>query len=132
VVRNRQSGVALLWALLALTAVAAAVLLLASLLVSRQVASRYEYRSVVLNSLSDAAMAETLAELARDPAFQGVAQRRFGMGTISSSMGSTPYGVLVVTAVGEYDDWVSVVRAEVSIQGGPRVVNVERRQVANR
>ncbi len=123
-----ESGVALLWALLATTAVAGSVLLVAGIVASRQPASRYDYRSVVLTALSDAAMAETLARLATDPAFSGIDARRFGAGTISSSVSVTPFGLRLVTAVGEFQGWQSVVRAEVALEPGPRLVRITRFQ----
>jgi len=129
---TRESGAALIWALLALTAIAAAVLIAGSFIDSRQVSNAYEYRSVVLTTLSDAAMAETLAELEHDPAFTGMDLRRFGDGSISSSVGSTPLGLRLITAVGEYGGWKSVIRAEVTMEGVLQVVKVERVQVANR
>ena len=125
---TRESGVALLWALLATTAVAGSVLLVAGVVASRQPSSRYDHRNVVLTALSDAAMAETLAGLDADPAFSGIDERPFGAGRISSSVATTPFGLRLVTAVGEYQGWRLVVRVEVAMEPGPRVVKVERRQ----
>jgi hypothetical protein len=123
-----ESGVALLWALLATAAVAGSVLLVASIVASRQPASRYDHRSVVLTALSDAAMAETLARLAVDPASSGIDARRFDAGTISSSVSVTPFGLRLVTAVGEFQGWQSVIRAEVAMEPGPRLVSITRVQ----
>ena len=128
VMAERESGVALLWALLAVTAVAASVLLVASAVASRQPSSRYDHRNVVLTALSDAAMAETLARLSSDPACSGIDERPFGGGTIASTVTTTPYGLREVTAVGEYQEWRSVVRAEVAMDQGPRIVTVEPRR----
>lgn len=125
---TRESGVALLWALLATTAVAGSVLLVAGVVASRQPSSRYDYRNVVLTALSDAAMAETLAGLDADPAFSGIDERHFGAGRISSSVATAPFGLRLVTAVGEYQGWRLVVRVEVAMEPGPRVVKIERRQ----
>jgi hypothetical protein len=125
---KRESGVALLWALLATTAVAGSVLLVAGVVASRQPSSRYDYRNVVLTALSDAAMAETLAGLDADPAFSGIDERPFGAGRISSSVATTPFGLRLVTAVGEYQGWRLVVRVEVAMEPGPRVVKIERRR----
>lgn len=125
---DRDSGVALLWALLATTAVAASVLLVASVVASRQPASQYDHRNVILTALSDAAMAETLARLDADPAFAGIDERPFGVGRISSSVDATPFGLRAVTAVGEYQGWLSVVRAEVAMEPGPRIVTIHRRR----
>lgn len=126
---SRQSGVALLWALLATTVVAGSVLLVASIVASRQPSLRYEYRSVVLTTLSDAAMAETLAGLASDPACSGVDARALGPGTISSSVATTPFGLRLVTAVGEFQGWQSILSAEVAMEPGPRLVGITRLQV---
>jgi hypothetical protein len=125
---TKESGVALLWALLATTAVAGSVLLVAAVVASRQPSSRYDYRSVVLTALSDAAVAETLAELDADPAFPGIEARTFGAGRISSTVATTPFGLRLVSAVGEYQGWQSVVRVEVAMEPGPRVVTIERRR----
>ena len=128
---SHESGVALLWALLAVFLVASAVLLVASLLDGRQVTTSYEYRVVVLTSLSDAVFAETLAQVSIDADFPGVTARRFGDGTISSTVVVTPTGARLVTATGAFDDWRSVITAEVSLEEeGPRIVRVSRRQVA--
>jgi hypothetical protein len=122
-----ESGVALLWALLATTAVAASLLLVAAVVASRQPSGQYDYRSVVLTALSDAAMAETLAELDSDPGFLGIEERQFGAGRVSSSVSATPFGLRLVTAVGEYQGWRSVVRAEIAIDPVARVIKVDRR-----
>jgi hypothetical protein len=128
--RIGESGVALLWAMLALLAVATSVLLVASLLDERQVTTDYEYRSVVLTSLSDAAFAATLARMSIEPGFPGVTERRLGDGTISSTVAVTLAGTRLVTATGRFDDWRSVITAEVAFdQEGPRIVRVSRRQV---
>lgn len=126
---HRQSGVALLWALLATTIVAGSVLLVASAVESRQPPDRYDQRSVVLIALSDAAMAETLAALDSDPSYSGIQERSFGGGRISSSVGATQFGLRLVTATGEYLGWRSEVRAEVTMEPGPRIVRIDRRRV---
>ncbi len=130
---RREAGAALVLALLAVTAVAAAVLVVAGLIDARRVASGYEYRTVVLTTLSDAALAETLARLSEDPDHAGIDERRFGEGGIASSVGTTPAGTRLVTAVGSFAGWRSVLVAEVRLEdGGPRVLGFERHAVPDR
>ena len=127
---DRESGAALVLVLFAVTLVVTSVLLTAALLDGRQLAARYEYRSVVLTSLSDAAIAETLARLSADAAFDGIPERRFGQGSVSSTVSVTAGGTRLVIAVGSYDGWRSVVTAEVVPEVLPRLLWFTRHQAA--
>jgi hypothetical protein len=79
-----QRGYALLLALFALlTAELAALIAAASLAVHfREV--RHESETIRLTAITDAAVAETLAELARSPAHRGLSRRPFAGGWIES------------------------------------------------
>jgi hypothetical protein len=131
-VRSRsQAGVALVLALVALSVVVASVLLVASMIDDRRIPTSYEYRSVVLRALSDAALAESLALLSTDPSFVGIAERPFGGGGITSSVATTPVGTRMVVSVSSFDGWRSVLTAEVALEeSGPRVLRVSRHQTA--
>jgi hypothetical protein len=133
VARARESGAALVLALGAVALVLASVLLVARLLDTRQIASSYEQRSIVLTALSDAALAETLAKLSEEPNYTGIGDRDFGSGTIRSRVTTTPRGRKDVTAIGEYGGWQSIIAAEVYLEeetGRPRVAKARRTQVA--
>jgi hypothetical protein len=128
---TREDGVALVLVLLALTVVVASVLLVASMVDDRRIPTSYEYRSVMLRALSDAALAESLALLSTDPSFVGVAERPFGGGDITSTVTTTPVGTRMVVSVGSFDGWQSVLTAEVTLEeSGPRVLRVSRHQSA--
>ena len=74
-------------------------------------------------------MAETLAELSdKGIAFAGIAERRVEGGTMSSSVRIISAWEVEVLAVGSRDGWNSVIRAKVSLNGGPRVVWWQRTQ----
>jgi hypothetical protein len=131
--RGRESGAALVLALLVVAAMLTSVLLIAKLLQARQIAASYEQRSIVLTALSDAAVAESLAKLAEHGHFNGVPDRAFGGGRIRSTISTTPLGRKVVIATGEYGDWLSIARVEVHIDpetGAPTITKVRRTQVA--
>ena len=122
-------GSALVFALATLTLIAITVAGVASEIQSRSAGVVIEERTVRLTALSDAAMAETLAELSeKGIAFSGVVQRRFEGGAISSSVRPIGEWEVEVTAVGFRDGWNSVIRARVLLQGGPRVLWWQRTQ----
>ena len=128
-VRGQERGSALVFALATLTLVAITVAAVTSELQSRGAGVVIEERSVRLTALSDAAMAETLAELSdKGIAFAGVPERRFEGGTMSSSVRIISAWEVEVFAVGSRDGWSSVIRAKVSLVSGPRVVWWQRTQ----
>jgi hypothetical protein len=118
--------VVLILALGALVVVTAAVLMVARVMETRRMMVSYEKRAVTLVALSDAALAESLAELALDADFTGVAQRPFSGGTIRSSVEIEPGGARRVTAVASFDGWTSTIRAEVAVHPTVRVVKFGR------
>ena len=88
---------------------------------------RLEERSTQLVALTDAALAETLAGLATDPAFAGVGRRALGDGQIASSVTAGPDGALVVRARAWFGGWRGELHADVRLGSGvPRVVRWSR------
>ena len=127
--RSNERGTALVFALATLTLVAITIAGVTAELRSRGAGVVIEERSVRLTALSDAAMAETLAELSdQGAAFPGVVERRVEGGTMSSSVRHISAWEVEVFAVGSRDGWSSVIRAKVSLNGGPRVLWWQRTQ----
>jgi hypothetical protein len=88
-----------------------------------------EERSVRMTALSDAAMAETLAELSdKGIAYAGIPERRVEGGTMSSSVRVVSAWEVEVLAVGSRNGWSSVIRAKISLLNGPKVVWWQRTQ----
>jgi hypothetical protein len=128
IVVSSESGGTLLFALLALVVVAAAVMIVASQVETLQIPVQHDHRSAVLAALADAAFAEALANLTIDSAFVGRAARPFGQGTVASQVAPSGPTTVRVTAVGAFQGWRAVIRGEVDLTDGPRVVRVERSQ----
>ena len=129
VTRTSEHGSALVFALAALTLIAITIGAVAAELQSRGAGVVLEERVVRVTALSDAAMAETLAELAENgAAFPGVTVRRFEGGTISSSVRPLGAWEVEVTAVGRRDDWQAVVSARVWVKDGVRILWWQRTQ----
>ena len=129
VMSSDQRGSALVFALATLALVAITIAGVTSELQSRGAGVVIEERSVRLTALSDASMAETLAELSeKGIAFGGVPERRVEGGTMSSSVRPIGAWEVEVTAIGSRDGWVSVIRARVFVQGTPRVLWWQRTQ----
>lgn len=82
--RKGESGQALLIALVVLLLLGAVLALVATLLVSRMERVQERTRDTALLALADAAVAESLANLAARPVSPGVERRPFGGGTIES------------------------------------------------
>jgi hypothetical protein len=129
VVSRHERGSALIFALATLTLVAITIAAVTAEIQTRGAGVVIEERSVRLTALSDAAMAETLAELSdKGIAFAGVTERRFEGGGMSSSVRIISAWEVEVVAVGSRDGWNSVIRAKVSLVAGPRVVWWQRTQ----
>jgi hypothetical protein len=129
VVSRQERGSALIFALATLTLVAITIAAVTSEIQSRGAGVVIEERSVRLTALSDAAMAETLAELSeKGIVFEGVVERRVEGGTMSSSVRIVSAWEVEVLAVGSRSGWSSVIRAKVSLQAAPRVVWWQRTQ----
>ena len=123
---NRQSGVALIMALVALTIVAGVVLIVASQLQGLQISARHDARSAILASLADAAFAEALAHLSDDPNFAGMAARSYGRGKIASVVSPAGATSRAVSATAGFQGWTARIDAEVDVTTGPRVIRLRR------
>ena len=127
--RSSERGIALVFALATLTLVAITVAAITSELNARGIGVVIEERSVRLTALSDAAMAETLAELSdHGAAFAGVAEHPVEGGTVSSVVRPLGEWEVEVVAVGARNGWISTIRARVFLEGGPRVLWWQRTQ----
>lgn len=125
--RSGQSGQALVLALMAVLVLGAALALVSGSLVSRMQRLRVETRQTALLALSDAAVAESLANLAGRPSAGGVAERPFGGGTIGSSVAHGAAGSFVIVARSSYRG----AEMAVEVRGrttelGPRVTSWRR------
>ena len=86
-----------------------------------------ERRTVNLIALSDAAIAETLAHLAVDEDFEGVEERPFGEGVISSEVTALGTHTVQVVANATYAGQERAMRGEVLLTlSGPVVIDWER------
>ena len=128
-VSRRERGSALVFALATLTLIAITIAAVTAEIQTRGAGVVIEERAVRLSALSDAAMAETLAELSdKGIAYAGIAERRVEGGTITSSVRVISAWEVEVLAVGSRNGWSSVIRAKVSLQRGPKVVWWQRTQ----
>jgi hypothetical protein len=124
-----ERGSALVFALATLTLVAITIAAVTSELRARGAGVVIEERSVRLTALSDAAMAETLAELSVHGAeFDGVPERQVEGGAVSSVVRPLGEWEVEVIAVGARNGWISTIRARVFLEGGPRVLWWQRTQ----
>jgi hypothetical protein len=124
-----ERGVALVFALATLTLLAVTIAAVAGELRSRGAAVTIDERSVRAAALCDAAIAETLAELAQSgAAFRGVGERRFAGGVISSTVRPLGEWEVEVVAVGRRHEWQMTARLHVLIHGAPRVQWWQRTQ----
>lgn len=81
---GRESGHALLLALMIIVLVGVAGTILTTTLGLHLKLARDESQRIQLVAMSDAAVAESLAEMAADPGFGGLGRREFGPGQIES------------------------------------------------
>ena len=126
---RHERGSALVFALATLTLIAITIAAVTAEIQTRGAGVVIEERSVRLTALSDAAMAETLAELSdKGISYAGIAERRVEGGMISSSVRVISAWEVEVLAVGSRNGWSSVIRAKVSLQTSPRVVWWQRTQ----
>jgi hypothetical protein len=129
VVSRQERGSALVFALATLTLIAITIAAVTAEIQTRGAGVVIEERAVRLTALSDAAMAETLAELSdKGIAYAGIAERRVEGGTMTSSVRVVSAWEVEVLAVGSRNGWSSVIRAKVSLQRGPKVVWWQRTQ----
>ena len=125
---NRESGVALIFAIIALAIVAMMVAVVAASLQPRIITHTHLERTVRLTALVDAAMAATLAELAADRYDSGVEETALGDGFMSSTATQVSLHEVEVVAVGRTRGWRAVVVARVNVENGPRVLRWHRYQ----
>ena len=125
--RGEESGFALVTALLAVFLLSVALALVATSLQIRMNMVRQEARSLTLTALSDAALAETLAHLAIDATYRGVAAHPFGGGSIESEVVRVDTRRYEVRAFASYAGAERAVRAEVlRLPEGTQVVSWSR------
>jgi hypothetical protein len=125
---DRESGVALIFAIVALAIVAMMVAVVAASLQPRIITHTHLERTVRLTALVDAAMATTLAELAVDRYDSGVEETALGDGLMSSTATQVSLHEVEVVAVGQTRGWRAVVVARVNVENGPRVLRWHRFQ----
>jgi len=129
VVRNeRESGVALIFALVALAIVAYMVVVVAASMQPRITSHAHLERTVRLTALVDAAMATTLAELAVDRFDTGLRERELGEGVMSSTVTQVGLHEVEIVAQGSARGWRATVVARVDTANGPRVMRWHRYQ----
>jgi hypothetical protein len=121
--RSRQSGYALLLAIFMIALVAMAVQSVHITLQQRLAAGSREAENATLQALADAAMAATLAHLARDASFTGLSRQRFGDGFIASRVVPLGGGRLEIRAEADLKRCRACLSATAELAGsGPRVV----------
>ncbi len=125
--RRGESGTALVMALLVLFLLSVALALLAESLQLRMRMARDEAESVAVNSLSDSALEEAMAELALDPNYAGAPKHDFGGGTLQTKVISLGPGLYDVTATATYGTRHRVVEAQVFRGGGGVTIRHWRR-----
>jgi len=122
--RSRESGIALIVALLLLVLVTMSLLAVAGYVQGRVNAFQVEQRTVILTALADAAMAETLAGLQEDEDFEGIDRRQFGAGSIASTVVRSQPSTVEVMARGRITGWQATIEARVELTpAGPRVAS---------
>lgn len=127
---SRESGVALIFAIVALAIVAVMVAIVASSIQPRITTHNHLERTVKLTALVDAAMAASLAGLAGDPYHPGVPENTLGDGTMSSTVAKVGLNEVEIVAVGATRGWRTTVVARVNLEYGPRVLSWRRFQSA--
>ena len=115
-VRSRQTGHALLVAMIILLLVASALTTVAAHFGFRARLMSQEARRIHLVAMTDAAIAESLASLNQTASYVGVPEREFGGGTIGSEITSLPDSRRQILAIAQYRGWRRRVRVRVEIQ----------------
>ena len=125
---QRESGVALIFAIVALAIVAFMVVIVAASIQPRITMHNHLERTIRLTALVDAAMATTLAKLAVDRFDRGVQEQAMGEGVISSVVTQISLYEVEVVAKGRARGWRSTVVARVDVENRPRVMRWHRFQ----
>ena len=113
--------------LLVLFLLSVALALLAESLLLRMRMAREEAETVAVDSLSDSALEEAIAELALDPNYKGAPEHNFGGGTLQSKVQSLGPNLYDVTATATYGYRHRVVEAQVFRGGGEITIRHWRR-----
>lgn len=121
-VMSRQTGHALLVAMIILLLVASAVTMVAAHFGFRARLMSQEARRIHLIALTDAAIAESLANLNQSGSYAGVPEREFGGGTIGSEITSLPDSRRQILATAQYRGWRRLAQVRVEIQTAGPVV----------
>jgi hypothetical protein len=108
-----EAGFGLLGALIVIFLLSIALALLAGSLQLRMRLVREDAQTVILTALSDAAVAEALANLVQSPDFPGAPEHEFGQGKIATQVESLGPGLYDVVAVAKYSGRTRTVEAEV-------------------
>lgn len=125
--KGSSDGHVLLVALMAILLLGAALSLLAGFLVQRMYRVRAELERTRLTALVDAAMAETLANLASNSVYPGVAERELGDGSIRSEVRHGTGGSFVIRARADLRGRAAAVEARGRrTPTGPRVTSWRR------
>lgn len=111
--RRGEAGYALLTALLVILLLSIALGLLAASLQLRLRLVREDAESVILSALSDAAVAEAVANLAQSAYYSGAPEHEFGGGRIASRVEPLGVGIFEVIATAAYAGRTRIVEAEV-------------------
>jgi hypothetical protein len=98
--------------------VASAVTLLATHYGFRARLASQEARRIHLVALTDAAVAESIANLSESAGFAGVSRREFGGGTLASEIESISPSRRMIVATSSYRGWTRQVRVQVQLHMG--------------
>lgn len=111
--RHGEAGFGLLMALMVLFLLSIALALLAGSLQLRMRLVREDAETVILTALSDAAVAEAVANLAQNPAYLGAPAHDFGHGKIATVVTPLGPGLFDVVATATYSTRTRSVEVEV-------------------
>lgn len=125
--KRREQGYALLAAVLVVFLLSIALALLGASLQLRMRLVREEGKTVILGALSDAAVAEALANLAQSANYSGAPVHELGGGFIGSQVEALGAGVYDVVATATFGGRSRVVQAEVVREPGRARVRFWRR-----
>ncbi len=125
--RRRERGYALLSAVLVVFLLSIALALLGASLQLRMRLVREEGKTVILGALSDAAVAEALANLAQSASYSGAPEHELGGGRIGSQVEPLGAGIYDVVATASFGGRRRVVHAEVVREPGVARVRFWRR-----
>lgn len=126
-VGRSERGYALLSAVLVVFLLSIALALLGASLQLRMRLVREEGKTVILGALSDAAVAEALANLAQSASYSGSSEHEFGGGHISSEVEPLGAGIYNVVASATFGGRSRLVQAEVIREPGMARVRFWRR-----